>query len=223
MELMKGVHRIETYANAALLVDDRVILIDTSKDQAAKAILDYLPKVRMKPSDITNVIVTHCHPDHASGLSTVKGQAPRARVAAHEADAGPVEGQPYPHVPIKGPVPWKGVKVDDRLKDGQRYEGLLVVHAPGHTPGSIALLDEDRSLLLAGDSFETVEDHSAAPELTRELGIGPMDDAYNASPQQHRDSIKKLARLEFEAAIVGHGEPIAKGASKKLQELARRL
>lgn len=216
---MKGVHVIDTYAHCAILVDDRVILVDTSKDEAAKAVLDYLPKARLTPRDITNVVITHCHPDHASGLATIKGAAPGARVAAHEADAGPVEGQPYPGPPIKGKVPWRGVKVDDRLRDGQRYEGLLVVHTPGHTPGSIALLDEERSLLLAGDSFNTDPTHS--PDQGH--GAGTMDDAYNSDPRQHRESIKKLAHFEFEAAIVGHGEPIAKGASLKLRALAKRL
>jgi glyoxylase-like metal-dependent hydrolase (beta-lactamase superfamily II) len=219
MELMKGVHRIDVYANCALLVDDRVILVDTSKDQAARAILDYLPKARLQPRDLTNVIVTHCHPDHASGLAAVKAQAPGARVATHEADAGPVEGKPYPGPPIRGPVPWRGVPVDDRLRDGQRYEGLRVIHAPGHTPGSIALLDEARSLLLAGDSFNTDPTHGPA----QGPGVGTMDDAYNIDAKQHRESVKKLAGFEFEAAIVGHGEPITKGASQKVKELARRL
>lgn len=219
MELMKGVHVIDTYAHCALLVDDRVILVDTSKDAAAKAVLDYLPKARLTPRDIASVIVTHCHPDHAGGLAAVKAAAPHARVAAHEADAGPVEGQPYPGPPTRGKVPWKGVKVDDRLRDGQRYEGLLVVHTPGHTPGSIALLDEERSLLLAGDSFTTDPTHG--PDQAH--GAGTMDDTYNIDPKQHRESIQRLARLAFEAAVVGHGEPIRAGASRKVQELAKRL
>lgn len=220
MELMKGVHRIQTYANCALLIDDRVVLVDTSKDAAAKAILDYLPEARLQPRDIAAIIVTHCHPDHASGLSRVKYEAPAARVAAHEADADVVAAtKPYPGPPIRGPVPWKGVKVDDRLRDEQRYEGLKVIHTPGHTPGSIALLDEERSLLLAGDSFNTDPTHGPMESP----GVGTMDDAYNIDPKQHRESIKKLARLEFEAAIVGHGEPILQGAGQKLKELARTL
>ncbi|HEV8361194.1 MAG TPA: MBL fold metallo-hydrolase [Candidatus Thermoplasmatota archaeon] len=219
MELMKGVHRIPVYANCALLVDDRIILIDTSKDAAAKAILDYLPKTRLQPRDITNIIVTHCHPDHAGGLHTVKAQAPAARVAAHEADAETIGGKAYPYRPINGPVPFKGVRVDDRLQDGQRYEGLRVIHTPGHTPGSIALLDEERSLLLAGDSFNT--DPGSGPIVTN--GVGPMSDDYNSDPAEHRASVKKLAAFDFEVAILGHGEAVTKGASTKVKELARRL
>jgi glyoxylase-like metal-dependent hydrolase (beta-lactamase superfamily II) len=219
MELMKGVHWVRTYANCFLLVDDKVLLIDTGKDASAKAILDYLPKARLQPRDIAGILVTHCHPDHASGLASVKGQAPGARVAVHEADAGPVEGKPYAGPPIKGPVPWKGVKVDDRLKDGQRYEGLLVIHTPGHTPGSIALLDEARSLLIAGDTFNTDPTHG--PDQGK--GAGTMDDAYNIDPKQHRESIQKVARFGFETAVVGHGEPLTKDASQKVKELAHRI
>lgn len=219
MELMKGVHWVKTYANCFLVVDDKVLLVDTGKDASAKPILDYLPRARLQPRDIASIVVTHCHPDHASGLANVKAQAPDARVAAHEADAGPVEGKPYPGPPVKGAVPWKGVKVDDRLKDGQRYEGLLVIHTPGHTPGSIALLDEERSLLLAGDSFTTDPTHGPSEGA----GVGTMDDAYNIDPKQHRESIQKLARFDFEAALVGHGEPVTEGAGQKVRELAKRL
>lgn len=216
---MKGVHRVKVYANCYLLVDDKVILIDTSKDAAAKAILDYLPKARLQPRDIQHVIVTHSHPDHCNGLATVKGQAPGARVAAHAADADAVEGKPYLHRPVDGPVPWKGVKVDDRLKDGQRYEGLRVIHTPGHTPGHIALLDEDRSLLLAGDGFTT---DPGSGDVVKDLGIGFMSDAYNADPGAHRASVRKLAEFEFEAALLGHDEPLLQGAGRKVKELAQR-
>lgn len=224
MELMKGVHRIPSYAASVLLVDDRVLLFDTTAEASAEPILDYLPKARLQPKDIACIVLTHLHPDHTNGLHTMKAKAPQARVAAHEADADYISKKVavYPHKPINGPTPWQGAPVDDRLRDGQRYEGLLVIHAPGHTPGTIALLDEDRSLLIAGDTFatEATGDDVAIP---RELGVGPMSDAYNFDPRLHRESIKKVARFAFEAAIVGHGEPIAKGAGQRVKELAKRL
>jgi hypothetical protein len=50
-----------------------------------------------------------------------------------------------------------------------------------------------------------------------------MDDRYNVDPKQHRESIKKLAKLHFENAVVGHGAPIKGGASAKFVDLAKRL
>ncbi|MCA1813057.1 MAG: MBL fold metallo-hydrolase [Halobacteriales archaeon] len=213
-ELMKGVHRITANANSYLLLDDKVLLFDTTIEPSAKDILAYLPKARLQPCDIQVIVLTHTHPDHTNGLHTMKAQAPRARVAAHEADADFVsKAQPnYPGPPVNGkPSPWQGVPVDDRLRDGQVYEGLRVIHCPGHTPGTIALLDEDRGLLIAGDTLRT------------EGGVGPMWDQYNIDPKQHREGIRKLARFAFDALVCGHGEPILQGAGEQVRQLARTL
>src|SRR3990170_3010042 len=99
--------------------------------------------------------------------------------------------------------------VDDRLL--LLATGLRVIFTPGHTRGSMSLLDETRSLLIAGDA------------LNNEHGLGPMDDQFNVDPQQHRASIKRLATLQFDTAIFGHGAPMKGGASARVTELAKRL
>jgi len=209
MELLKGVHVIETYATTTLLVDDRLVLVDTSADARPAKILDYLAKLKVTPRDLSTIFITHTHPDHVSGLAAIKEDSP-AKVAAHRIEAefitrrktydGPPGVQRHP-----------GTQVDVLLEDGQMYDGLKVVFAPGHTRGSIALLDETRSLLIAGDS------------ANNEAGLHPMDDRYNVDAKQHRESIKKIATLHFENAIFGHGVPIQGGASQKIAELAKRL
>ena len=86
-----------------------------------------------------------------------------------------------------------------------------MIFTPGHTTGSISLLDGTRSLLLAGDA------------VNNESGLRPMDDRYNVDPKQHRESIKKLAAFTFENLVMGHGSPILGSASKRVQELASGL
>ncbi len=210
MELMKGVHVIETMANCALLTDDRLILVDTSADPRASAVLSYLDKIAYKPSDISHIVITHTHPDHVGGLALLKDQT-EAEVAAHRIEADFISRKvKYPGPP--GPQRHTPCPVDVLLEDGDRYEELLVIHTPGHTPGNIALLDEARDLLMAGDTVQT------------ETGeIGPMSDVYNIDPSQHRHSITKVAAYDFEGLIVGHGKPVATGASKRLKETASRL
>ena len=209
MELLKGVHAIETYATTTLLVDDRLVLIDTSADADAGKIMDYLAKIRVKPKDLSTIFVTHTHPDHVGGLAAIKHGSP-AKVAAHRIEAdfiarkrvydGPPGVQRHP-----------GTAVDVLLDDGQKHDGLLVIFTPGHTRGSISLLDESRSLLIAGDA------------ANNESGLRPMDDRYNVDPKQHRESIKKLAKFSFENAIFGHGSPIKGGASAKIADLAKHV
>jgi glyoxylase-like metal-dependent hydrolase (beta-lactamase superfamily II) len=210
MELLKGVHVIETHANCALLVDDRLILVDTGTDGSAKDVLDYLDRIRRKPTDISTIIITHTHPDHVGGLAVIREKS-GAKVAAHRTEADYISRKkPYPGPP--GIQRHKPVDIDILLEDKQRFEEMLVLHTPGHTPGSISLLDERRRLLIAGDACQTEEGT-----------IGPMDDNYNIDPGMHRESIKRLAQLEFEAIIVGHGRAIASGSSKMMNQMASML
>lgn len=209
MELLKGVHVIETYATTTLLVDDRLVLIDTSADADAGKIMDYLSKIRVKPKDLSTIFVTHTHPDHVGGLAAIKHGSP-AKVAAHRIEAdfiarkrvydGPPGVQRHP-----------GTPVDVHLDDGQKHDGLEVIFTPGHTRGSISLLDASRSLLIAGDA------------ANNESGLRPMDDRYNVDPKQHRESIKKLAKFSFDNAIFGHGAPIKGRASTKFADLAKQF
>jgi len=209
MELVRGVHYIDSYAGTAVITGDRLLLVDTGSEDNAKVVLDYLNAMRWKPTDIATIVITHTHPDHAGGLATMKEKT-GARVAAHEADADFVaRTKPYPGPP--GPQRHRAASVDVRLKDQQVFEGLLVIHGPGHTPGSLALLDRERSLLIAGDT------------MRNEGGIGPMSDQYNIDPKQHRRSMKKIAGYDFEALIVGHGPPIKTGAGMMLRAVAAKL
>ncbi len=211
MEFLKGVHVLDTYATTTLLVDGRLVLVDTGVADQSSKLLDALAKVKVKPKDLTTIFVTHVHPDHVGGLATIKSDS-SAKVAASPVEAefiskkrtydGPpgVEFQKHP-----------GTPVDVLLADGQVQDGLKVIHTPGHTRGSISLLDEAHSLLIAGDAFRN------------ENGITPMGDDYNVDPRQHRESIKKLARFHFENAVVGHWAPVKGGASDQIAELAKRL
>ena len=210
MEVVKGVHLIETYANCALISNNRLVLIDTSVDDTAKDIFSWLRKNGHAPGDLTSVIITHTHPDHVLGLKAVKSRAPGAKVAAGRDDADYIaRTKVYPGPP--GPQRHDAVPVDVRLEDAQSYEGFLVIATPGHTPGHISLLDKERKLLVAGDA------------LNNEKALGPMPDLYNIDPKQHRASIKKLANHEFETLIMGHGKPILRGAGAQLKALAATL
>lgn len=209
MEIAKGVHLIETYANCVIFTDNRLVLIDTSVDDTAKDILNWLRKNGRAPGDLTSVVVTHIHPDHVLGLKSVKSRAPNTKIAAHKDDADYVDRtKVYPWHP---PQRHEAVTVDIRLEDGQKYEGFLVIHTPGHTPGSMALLDTERKVLVAGDS------------LNNEKGLAPMSDKFNFDPAAHRKSIKKLANYEFETILVGHGGPILRGGSQQVKALAAKL
>src|SRR5256712_2257485 len=209
MELMKGVHVIETYATTTLLVDDRLVLIDTSADADGGKVLDYFAKIKVKPKDLSTIFITHTHPDHVGGLAAIKHGSP-AKVASSRVEAefiarkrvydGPPGIQRHP-----------GTVVDVPLDDGQVHDGLRMIFTPGHTRGSMSLLDESRSFCIAGDA------------VNNESGLRPMPDQYNVDPTQHRESIKKLAKSHFENVVMGHGTPIRDDTRTTIAGLPNRL
>jgi glyoxylase-like metal-dependent hydrolase (beta-lactamase superfamily II) len=103
------------------------------------------------------------------------------------------------------------VKVARTVRDGdQLVGGAIVVHVPGHTPGSIAIIVPALRVLFTGDTIASVD---AAPIL------GP----FNVDRELAKDSVRKQAGLDFEVACFGHGAPIIGGAGARIAELAARL
>ncbi len=212
MEILKGVHLIDSYANTYVLIDDRLVLIDTSSEADGKTILRYLEKSKIKPSDLATIFITHVHPDHVSGLAQIKKGAASTKVAASRIEAEFIsKKRTYDGPPGAAYQRHPGTPVDVPLEDGQTYDGLRVIYTPGHTSGSMSLLDESRSLLIAGDA------------ANNEQSLRPMDDQYNVDPAQHRESIRKLATFHFDNAVFGHGKPLLGKASTQFGALARKV
>ncbi len=212
MEILRGVHLFETYANTYVLTDSSLILIDTTSELDAGKLLAHMEKARIRPKDLASIVITHVHPDHVSGLARIKRDAVGAKVVSSKIEAEYIaktrtyDGPPGAQYQKQPPTP-----VDVALDDGQAHDGLKAIFTPGHTRGSMSLLDESHSLLIAGDA------------ANNENGLGPMDDRYNVDPKQHRESIKRLATFHFENAVFGHGKPIVGGASAQFVGLAKRL
>jgi len=105
------------------------------------------------------------------------------------------------------------LRVDRVLHDGDVLPlagGLQVVHAPGHTPGHIALYAKERRTLFAGDALMN------AAGLRLPMSVSSHD------MEQARRSIHRLAELDFDIALPGHGAPILGRANEKVAEWARR-
>ena len=94
------------------------------------------------------------------------------------------------------------VAIDQPLTAGEILPiagGIEVIHTPGHCAGQVALLWHPGRMLFAGDVCMNI------------MGLG--DPVGFESLKEGRASQRKLASLSFDAAVFGHGKPIARDAS----------
>jgi len=104
---------------------------------------------------------------------------------------------------------WRPCSADLLLRDGDLLPGLRVIHAPGHTAGSICVLDAEAGVLVAGDALRSAGGRPALP-----------DPGFSDDMDEALASVAKLGALTFETLLVGHGDPVEGGASAAVAELA---
>lgn len=178
--------------------------VDTGTGFNFVRLYDALKKIGIGINDIKSVINTHCHFDHTGG----DGYFLKAKIAIHESDAKAVEDGDDDLVNagfFDGKA--KPKKIDHKLKEGDKISGLKVIHTPGHTPGSISLIDEEKGILFSGDTIFAD-------------GIGRTDRP-GGDEKELEKSINRIMELDFDTLLPGHGEPIVRNAKKELDKMLR--
>lgn len=159
--------------------DDEVIVIDPAADAAPVL-------AAVGGREILAVICTHGHAEHAAAALEV-AESDEAPVALHPLDR----------------AAWREVHSNDwdiDMEDGGRFEvaavTLEVVHAPGHSRGSVLLYCEELDVAFAGDVVSAagpVPHSGAFPDWGRQL------DAIGA----------RVLTLPVETRLLpGHGEEL---------------
>lgn len=128
------------------------------------------------------VVVTHGHPDHIYHLNTVP------EIWIHPEDHNLLQsGIPVVMKPVKNP-PLIHSLTDGQILDlGQRE--LEVISLPGHTLGSVLLLDRKTGTLLTGDT--------CARRLL--YGVTPT-----VSLEEHCQHLERLCQREFSVMYTAH-------------------
>jgi glyoxylase-like metal-dependent hydrolase (beta-lactamase superfamily II) len=85
------------------------------------------------------------------------------------------------------------------------------VHAPGQTPGSVAILLESRRALLTGDVMATENC------LTGRLGPQIMPSGLNEDTPQALASLDALRGIDADLLLSGHGDPWTAGVAEAVQ------
>ena len=158
--------------------DDEVIVIDPG--ESAEAVMNVVGQ-----REVLAVICTHGHIRHVAAAKDVASRD-EAPVALHGADR----------------LAWReanpGTEPDIQIEQGGIFEiadvTLEVIHAPGHSPGSVVLYCEGLGALFAGD-------------VVSGGGPVPHDGSFDDFPSQLSSIGAHVLTLDGDTRILaGHGE-----------------
>lgn len=226
-----GIYRVSHGISNFYIIDrgGHLALVDAGVPKDWSQLTAVLRSLGRAPGDITAIVLTHAHSDHTGFAERARAEA-RVGVWVHELDLAVARGgaQP-PNEGKSGPYlrhfeAWRtlfglmftgGLKVIPILEASTFAEGAVlempgrptVIHLPGHTPGSCALLLEDKEALFTGDSMVMRN------PLTGRRGPQIMPSAFNQSSRTALASLSKLEPLAAKLVLSGHGEPWTQGVA----------
>jgi glyoxylase-like metal-dependent hydrolase (beta-lactamase superfamily II) len=212
------------FTNCYLIKQEGLILIDAGGTKASRKFLKETKRLSIRPEDISLILLTHGHWDHAGSLRELK-ELTGAAVAVNHREKEWVEQGIKKVPPAFGPrrsyhraialtytffIKFHGAPVDISMgDDGFSLEshGIRgkVLHTPGHSLGSMSLL------LDTGDAF--VGDLAMTGHPRRQVPGVPM---YAEARDAVKDSWRLLLDNGAEWIHPSHGKPFQAEVLAKL-------
>ncbi|MFC9820568.1 MBL fold metallo-hydrolase [Streptomyces erythrochromogenes] len=199
---------------------EALTLVDAGNVESAAEIEGAIRSLGLLPERLERIVLTHCHRDHVGAAGELSARW-GARVLAHRLDAPVIRGErPVPEpVLLDWEIPLYAhgltvpeappTRVDRELEDGNALgfgDGAYVVHAPGHTDGSIGIHLPQHGVLFTGDCI---------------AAVGPlMLGVFNVDRGRAVASFRRLAALAPSVACFGHGDPLVVDTAPALAKAA---
>ncbi|HET9852671.1 MAG TPA: MBL fold metallo-hydrolase [Candidatus Limnocylindrales bacterium] len=193
--------------NLHVIADERTreaIAIDT-----AMPCLDWiLQELAARDWTLKLIVTTHGHWDHMGDNARV-AEHTGAQIAVHPLDAHRLTNPPATSAPFEIPpcVPAVDLEEGGEIRFGSIR--LAVLHTPGHTEGSVCLLDRDAGRLYSGDTLFN--------------GSFGRVDLPGGSPEAMVESLARLRRLDETLTVLpGHGGATTIGRERPWMEWVAR-
>ncbi len=207
MKIAKGLHRIGSdTVNSYLVVDGGgVTIIDAGLPRYWKLLNSELARLGMTLDDVQALILTHGDTDHigfAARLHRDKG----ILAYLHPADADRARLEVKNGLRIR---PVGGLRPVD---DGQVLDvpgTPRIIHAPGHTPGSVAVHVPAVDALFIGDTMTTRNVLTGA--------TGPKPAPFTLEPEQALASLGRIREVDATWVLPGHGPAWDRGVAEAVR------
>ena len=217
------------HLNVYLIRGDKgYLLVDSgwNTDISFNTMHNHLIKTGVSFGDISQIVVTHVHPDHYGMAGRIK-QLSGATIAMHRREEELIESR-YIHldgllhetdrmlvangVPYDEMVAMRDATVgmekyispaypDIRLRDGDTVTTgeftFRVLWTPGHSSGHLCLYEPDKKVLLSGDHI--------LPKITPNISVHPQ--SIENPLGRYIDALKDVRKLDVKLVLPGHDEP----------------
>ena len=207
MEIVKNIHLIENphrnyFVTSCLIVGDSLALIDAGKEESPEgSIYPYIRKLGRDPSEISLLILTHAHWDHCAGAATIKSDTD-CKVGIHGLGKPYLEDptlivkqltERFPSQDNSHMSSFNAIKADIAYNDGDIIDlgekKLEIIHIPGHSAGSVSIVDNELGIYICGDSMQ---------------GGGTSQPLIFYNATQYIASVKRLLKMPIRIMVNGH-------------------
>jgi len=157
--------------------DNKVFIVDPAACSISGDSFSFLNFLKTNNLECIGIVLTHSHFDHITGLFELKELFPNAKIAIHkdesseiQAGLGPMNQSILQNFGMSSLIPFfnQFVNPDILLQDknnlsvfaqspdeklSSELKKWIVIHTPGHSPGSICLYNEEKRVLISGDTL----------------------------------------------------------------------
>lgn len=232
VEVATGIRRLSQGVVNFYLIEDggRFTLVDAGAPRDWDLLAATLSRLGAGVEDLEAVLLTHAHSDH-TGFAEHARTGAGAAIWVHGADEAVAKGAKPPKnsaglaryllrleayrtlisLSRRGGSKIVPVVEVSTFVDGQTIDvpgRPRVVHTPGHTAGSSAILLEDRRVVMTGDVVVMRN------PLTGRTGPQIMPSGLNLDTDQALASLGAIEDLPADLLLPGHGEPWTSGVAE---------